>query len=321
LDPITRNFLERAAASGVKPLADMQLDEARAFMHAGQFTPYEHPSLSTEVVGIAGVTVRVVKSAVSTNAIVLYLHGGGWVLGSPDTHARIVQELALRTRATVLVPDYGLAPENRFPAALEQCYAIARAVCAKSSNAEAGNPDLVLVGDSAGGNLAAAMALLAAQRGDLAVCLQVLMCPALDPESATQSYSEFSDGFGLTAADMRWFWNTYDPDHRGRDDWRLSPTRAPKELLSKLAPALVVTAGCDVLRDEAERYAEQMWEAGATVTVVRFPGTIHNFPVIDDLRQSGSAQAALAVIAAAVADALGSTKENAGVRAGRVHQE
>lgn len=320
LDPVARDFLARSAAAGGKALANMQIDEARAFMQAGQWMLYSHPALSTEVISIAGTPVRVVRGAAASPAVVLYLHGGGWVLGSSETHAGIVQEIALRTGAAVLAPDYSLAPEYPFPAALEQCYAIARDIQAGASVPDLDGSRLAIVGDSAGGNLAAAVALLASERDGLDIRLQVLVCPAFSPEPATQSYSEFGEGFGLTAADMRWFWDQYVADAGYWSDWRLSPLQAPQRLLSKAPPALILTAGCDVLRDEAEMYAHQLWSAGGAATLVRFPGMIHNFPVIDELHDSGSTQSALALIASALTDALRSGEAETGLSSGRINR-
>ena len=308
IDAPTRAYLARAAASASKPRVEMTVDEARASMRAGQQACYGHPLLRVESMAIAGVPVRVVGPRAATKPVptVLYLHGGGWMLGSPETHAGIVQELALRTRAAFVVPDYALAPEHPFPAAFEQCYSIAEALCAGGGPTDLDARRIALAGDSAGGNLAAAIALHAAARGEMRFGLQALICPALDPEMGANSYAEFAEGFDLTAAAMRWFWMHYAGGSIGLRDSRLAPLHTQEEAFAQAPPACIVTAGCDVLRDEAEQYAERLWKAGNSAVVLRFPGTIHNFPVMDELRATPAAEAAVAAIADALTRAFAS---------------
>lgn len=302
LDTPTRAYLARAAASGGRPLVEMEIEEARAFMQAGHSARYCHPALRIESLSIAGVLVRVVRprAAGEPVPIVLYLHGGGWTLGSPDTHAGIVQELALRTGAAFIVPDYALAPEHPFPAAFHQCYAVAQTLLNGAALEGLDARRIALAGDSAGGNLAAAIALHVAINGAMRFCLQALICPALDPEPRTASYALFAEGFDLTAGAMRWFWTHYLPESAKASDPRLAPVRASDAAFAQAAPAFILAAGCDVLRDEGELYAQRLWDAGNAAALLRFPGTIHNFPIIDELRATPSGQAAVA----AVADAL-----------------
>jgi acetyl esterase/lipase len=300
----------------------MQVDEARAFMQAGQSVRYGHPALSIENMSIAGVPVRIVRPSAAAErlAVVLYLHGGGWVLGSPDTHAGIVQELALRTHAAFIVPDYALAPEHPFPAAFEQCYALARAIHGGEGPTGLDSSRFAIAGDSAGGNLAAAVALRAAERSEMSFSLQALICPALDPLRQTPSHAEFAEGFDLTTEAMGWFWAQYVPDTSVLSDPRLAPLRASRNTFAQSAPACILSAGCDVLRDEAELYASRLWDAGMSATLLRIPGTIHNFPVIDELRATPAGQAAVAAVAAALNRALSTERpEIASVPPQRIH--
>jgi acetyl esterase len=322
LDPATREYLARAAADGSKPLFEMQVDEARAFMKAGQTVRYGHPALTVESASVAGVPVRIIRPGAAADhlAVVLYLHGGGWVLGSPDTHAGIVQELALRTKAAFIVPDYALAPERPFPVAFEQCYEMARAIHGGEGPAALDSSRFALAGDSAGGNLAAAVALRAAEREDMTFRLQALICPALDPLRQTPSYTEFAEGFGLTAKSMGWFWSHYAPAPARLADPRLAPLRASHEAFAQAPPAFILSAGCDVLRDEAELYASRLWDAGTSATLLRVPGAIHNFPVIDELRATPAGQAAVAAVADALNRALSTERpEIASVPPQRIH--
>ena len=169
------------------------------------------------------------------------MHGGGWVLGGIETHARIVREVALRAEAAVVFPHYALSPEARFPVAVDQCYAAARWVQAHGSEHAIDGSRMAVAGDSAGGNLAAAVALLMVQRGGLALRLQALMCPALQASSGTSSYREFAEGLNLTREAMEWFWSQYVPDPALRYQLMTSPLQAPLADLSQVAPAVIVT--------------------------------------------------------------------------------
>jgi len=199
--------------------------------------------------------------------VVVYIHGGGWMMGTAASYEAPLTRMANRAGATVAAVEYRLAPEHRFPAALEDSLAAIRWAAA-----EFGGEPLALAGDSAGGNLAAVCARRL--RGELDVRLQALIYPVTDAALNTPSYREFSDDHGLSAASMRRFWNLY-LDGTPGDDPDASPVRADD--LAGVAPAYVLTAEEDVLRDEGEAYAAALREAGVPVELVRWPGTIHGF--------------------------------------------
>ncbi|HEX4156500.1 MAG TPA: alpha/beta hydrolase [Acidobacteriaceae bacterium] len=304
LEPVTRAYMERRLSENSKPLPQMSIVAARDYMQQSQNTPFANTSVHAEEREIAGVRSRVVRPANAVDAlpVILYLHGGGWALGAPETHARLVCSLAERAAAAVVVPEYALAPEHRYPHALEQCVSIVRAL--KKGELRGLNPARIAVaGDSAGGNLAAALALRCAEQEIASFTLQALICPVLEATPSTASYREFASGFNLDADTMQWFWAQYVEESR-RYEITASPLRASRELLARVAPAWIVTAGCDVLRDEGERYGEQLIEAGNAATVLRCAATVHNFPVIDDLQESGPAIAATAAMGEALRVAL-----------------
>lgn len=209
-----------------------------------------------------------------TTALVLFFHGGGWVICDLDTHDTVCRSLAAGSGATVLSVDYRLAPEHPFPAGLEDCYAAT--TWAVDHAAELGvDPRRVAVaGDSAGGNLAAAVTLLARDRDGPDLAYQLLVYPVLDHRLETRSYVDFAEGHNLTRAAMRWFWDLYLAGAPG-DDPLASPLRAAD--LSGLPPALIVTAGHDPLRDEGEAYVERLRVAGVEAALVRAPGLFHGF--------------------------------------------
>jgi acetyl esterase len=215
--------------------------------------------------------------------VVMFFHGGGWVLGDVKTHDRLVREIAIGVNAVVVFVSYTLAPEARYPSAVDQCYAATRYIHENDATLDIDPSRLAVVGDSSGGNLAAAVALLAAQRGGPSLRLQVLLYPVLDCDFDTPSYAAFGEGFNLDRETMKWFWNLYAPDASVRLQPLASPLRATLAELSHLPPALIVTSEYDVLRDEGEAYARKLVEAGVSVTAVRIPGTVHGFAMTDAL--------------------------------------
>ncbi len=306
LEPAARRHVQGLREEAPLAIPEMTLAAARALMRDGQTTAMEAPSVDARTEEIAGVRVWVVRPAGCEGdlPVILYLHGGGWVLGAPETHARIAQRIASMAGACVVVPDYALAPEHPYPAALDQCYAIAKQLALVLPGSGLDGRFLAVAGDSAGGNLAAAVALRAAESREIKFQLQALLCPALQVGTTTLSYQQYGFGSNLTADAMQWFWKQYVPD---ATLWALptvSPLQASQAALARVAPAWIVTAGCDVLRDEAEQYGERLIEAGNEATVLRCEGTIHNFLIIDDLQDSGPAVAATAALGQALWNAL-----------------
>ncbi len=227
--------------------------------------------------------------------LILYLHGGGWVLGTLDDFDAVARCIAARSRCAVLLPDYRLAPEDPFPAGLEDAEdALLFAGRHKSAFGAPGAP-LVLAGDSAGANLAIAAAV--ALQGRVPLRLQVLNYPVAGCELDTPSYRHYAAGFGLTRRDMEWFFEQYAP--QSRQDPRVSPLNIAN--LAGLPPALVVTAEYDVLRDEGEAFARRLAEAGIPTRLNRYDGLTHGFLRMHNLVDA--ADAALSEIAAAIAEA------------------
>ncbi|MEN8159131.1 MAG: alpha/beta hydrolase, partial [Myxococcota bacterium] len=205
----------------------------------------------------------------------VYFHGGGWVIGSIDTHDGSCRDLANRIGCVVVSVDYRLAPENPYPAAAEDCYAATKWV---SENAAAVGVDpgrIAIGGDSAGGNLTAAVALMARDRGAPALRHQLLVYPVTDADFSRPSYRENAEGYLLTTKAMEWFWGHYVPDPARRQDAYAAPLRAPD--LSGLPPAFVLTAEYDPLRDEGEALAARLEQAGVPTRLTRYEGAIHGF--------------------------------------------
>ncbi|MET8294530.1 alpha/beta hydrolase [Streptomyces sp. NPDC005180] len=252
------------------------------------------------------VRTRVVRprGATGTLPVVLYIHGAGWVFGDARTHDRLVRELAVGAHAAVVFPDYDRSPEARYPVAIEQNYTVARWITTDGTAHGLDPARIAVAGDSVGGNMSAALTLMAKERGDVRLLAQVLFYPVTDASFDTASYTDFAEGYFLRRDAMRWFWDQYTTDPAERARPTASPLRATVEQLTGLPPALVVTAEADVLRDEGEAYAARLREAGVPVTSLRVLGTIHDFVMLDALRDTHAARLAVRLATDTLREAL-----------------
>ena len=220
--------------------------------------------------------------------VIVYIHGAGWVFGGIKTHDRLMRELAVGARAAVVFPEYRLSPEAKYPTALEECYSVVQWVAECGLEHGLDPEHLAVAGDSVGGNMTAAVTLLSRERGGPVIQLQLLFYPVTDATFDTASYHQFAEGFHLRRDAMMWFWEQYTRHEGERNEITASPLRASMQQLQGLPPALVITAGADVLRDEGEAYANKLREAGVRVTAVRFQGTIHDFVMLNALATSAA---------------------------------
>ncbi|HEY3111943.1 MAG TPA: alpha/beta hydrolase [Chloroflexota bacterium] len=295
LDPQARALLDERARWGLPPHHQVTPEVARKNTLARlelqpvPIEPVERVENRT-IPGPAGeIPIRIYAPAASGPlAVLVYFHGGGWVVGNLDSHDVICRRLANQAECMVISVDYRLAPEHKFPAPLDDCFA-ATAWAAANVDQIGGDPMCLAVGgDSAGGNLAAAVALMARDRGGPELCFQLLIYPVINRDFETASYHENASGYGMVREDMIWFWQHY---LRSDEDAR-NPYAAP--LLARdvrdLPPALIITAGYDVLRDEAELYARHLREARVEVELAQYPTMIHGFfgmhPWIDEAKRA-----------------------------------
>jgi acetyl esterase/lipase len=285
--------------------------EAREVLEGVQRSPIDKPDVEIEDLTIPGgphgqIAVRQIKPAGSTGTlpVILYIHGAGWVLGSPQTHDLLVRNLAVGAQAAVVFPDYRRAPEAQYPSQTEEAYATASWIV-EHGNEHGLDPDhLAIAGDSVGGNMTIAVTLLAKYRGGPSFAAQLLYYPVTDAGMDTGSYHQFAEGYFLAAAGMVWFWDQYLPDESRRGEILASPLRASREELAGLPPALVINGEADVLRDEGEAYATKLRAAGVPVTQTRYGGIIHDFVMLHPLAGTHAAKAATAQGAAFLRDAL-----------------
>lgn len=280
------------------PLQDLPLDEFRAAVRKRSVFDADIPiaevrDFAVEEDGRA-IPVRFYRPASAHGGLVLYIHGGGWTVCDLDTHDATCRRLANASGHAVLAVDYRLAPEHPFPAAVEDCDAVVRWVGRAGETLGIDPRRLAVSGDSAGGNLATVMSLLARDRGEQNIRAQVLVVPVTEYLPDNASYRENAEGYNLTRVQMEFFFAQYVPEVWQQRDWRAFPMLAPS--LAGLPPALVITAEYDPLRDEGEAYAGRLREAGVEVTLTRYDGTLHQFLILAGVLDQG--QRAVAEIGA-----------------------
>ncbi|RUS29912.1 lipase [Jimgerdemannia flammicorona] len=288
------------ASAGTPPPDTLDVQEARAAVERSQSRDVAAPAANIVdkilPVGPSGsVLIRVVrpKGVKGILPAIVYIHGGAFIFGSIITYDRIIREIVHGTQAAVVFVEYSLAPEAQYPVAVEESYAAAKWIAGNGHKLELDEKRLAIAGDSAGGNIAAAVTILSRERNGPKFVQQVLFYPATDDSFATGSYEQFQEGYMLTRSAARRFLDMYCPDETARAQPTACPLRATKEQLAGLPQALIITAEADVLRDEGEDYARKLLEAGVKVTAVRFLGTIHGFATSNELRETQGAEAAI----------------------------
>jgi acetyl esterase len=306
LDPQAQKLVDAYTALNLKPVEESTPEEARESMRSrtAALGPFEDvAAVADHKVPVAGgeITVRVYSpGGPGPHPALVFYHGGGWVIGDLYTHDGICRSITNAAGCVVASVDYRLAPEFRYPVAAEDSYAGLRWVVDNAARLGIDTRRVAVGGDSAGGNLATVVALMARERGGPALVQQTLIYPVTNHDLDTPSYHENASGYLLTREGMRWFWRHYlARDEQGKEP-HASPLRAGS--LGGLPPALVITAGCDPLRDEGEAYAARLREAGVPVTLTRYEGIFHGF--IRMTRLHDKARAALDEIAGSLRKAF-----------------
>ncbi|MFF3158674.1 alpha/beta hydrolase [Streptomyces sp. NPDC057910] len=298
-DPHPRIY-EVPPEEGRKILSDLQSGE-----------DVERPDVDEQWVEVdAGqwgtVRTRIIKPKGATGPlpVVFYIHGAGWVFGDDKTHDRLFRELTVGAGAAGVFPVYDWAPEKGYPTQVEQNYAVGQWLRDNGADHGLDTSRVAVAGESVGGCMSAVFAQMNKDRGGLALKAQILLYPVTGPDFDTQSYHQFAEHYYLTRDGMKWFWDAYTTDEAKREEKYASPLRATLEDLEGLPPALVITAEADVLRDGGELYANKLREAGVKVTAVRISGTVHDFMLLDSLRDTPATNVARQLSVDALREAL-----------------
>jgi acetyl esterase len=311
LEPAAQAFANALAADAGPPLYTLSPGDARALLDNAQAGPIAMPHAEVERHTIPGgptgtISIVLVRPSDHNGKLpaVVYTHGGGWVHGNFGTHERLVRDLAVQTGAAYVFVEYPPSPEARFPVAIEQVYATLEWVARHGAELGLDQERIAVAGDSVGGNMTAAVTLLANERRGPRIRFQALLYPVTDASFETVSYREFADGPWLTRKAMQWFWDAYLPEVYQRAMPIASPLRAMLSELSGVPPALVITDEADVLRDEGEAYGRKLREAGVDVTAVRYEGVFHDFMMLNALSSTNATRAAITQTAHALRSAL-----------------
>ncbi len=297
LEKETERFLEEIAKVKSPPIYKLSILEARKVLDDLQSKPAAKLPVQEEEIHAGSVSIRLVRPQNQKEKlpIVMYFHGGGWILGNQHTHDRLVREIACGAEVAVAFVNYTPSPEAKYPTPIEEAYTATRYLAEHGKNFHLDPSRLAVMGDSVGGNMAAVVTLLAKERGGPKIDFQVLFYPVTDANFDTPSYREFGNGPWLTKPAMEWFWNAYEPNLANRKKHTACPLQASLDQLQHLPPALIITDENDVLRDEGEAYAHKLMQAGVTVTAVRYLGTIHDFALLNPLAQTPAARNAISL--------------------------
>lgn len=309
LEPAAQAFVE--ATANPPYLADLGPVEGRKVVDSVQDGDIPAPAADTEDLTIPGgpqgeVSVNIYRpaGASGTLPVVIFTHGAGWVFGDAHTHDRLVRELTVRSGAATVFVNYGLSPEHRYPNAIEEIYATLEWVAKEGDGQGLDSSRIAAAGDSVGGNMTAALTIMAKQRSGPRISAQLLYYPVTDASFDTDSYQQFATGYWLRRDAMQWFWGQYIADDAQHAEITASPLRASLAELAGLPPALVIVGEADVLRDEGEAYAAKLRAAGVVVTTVRYAGIVHDFVMVNALRDTQAAKAATAQGGQFLRDAL-----------------
>ena len=309
LEPAVRELADATS----KPPFVYELDyaDARKVLDDLQAKPVEKLPIDEEWIilpsSFGDARVRIIKPPGAEGRLpaIVYMHGGGWVLGNAGTHDRLVRELAVGANAALAFVEYPNSPEGRYPVAIEQGYATAQWITREGASKGLDSSRIAVAGESVGGDMAAALTLMAKERGDVKFVHAGIYYPVTDAAMDTASYDEFADGPWLTRKAMEWFWDAYIADPKQRFEITASPNQATIEQLKGLPPTLLLVDEADVLRDEGEAYAAKLRLADVPVTTVRYDGTCHDFMLLNALCETKATRAAIAQATAFLRAALG----------------
>jgi len=300
IEPSIKSFLEYQNSQEGPQIYELSVKEALEVLLSVQKIDVNILPADIEDLNISGgpngnVSIRIVrpKGIDDILPVVMYFHGGGWVLGDKNTHDRLIREITNGSNAAVVFVNYTPSPEAKYPVAIEEAYAATKYIAENGNKHNLDPSRLVAAGDSVGGNMAAVVAMMAKDRGGPDIIFQLLFYPVTDVNFDTASYQEFATDHWLSIDAMKWYWDNYLPDKEKRKEPTASPLQASLNQLKDLPPAMVINGEFDILRDEGQAYAHKLIKAGVRVTAVRYLGTIHDFVMLNPITETPATRAAI----------------------------
>jgi acetyl esterase len=303
IKPVLEPAAQQFADANAKPpqLYELPVDQGRKIVDSVQDGDIPAPPVDITDLTIGGgpsgqVSIKLFRpqGASGVLPVLLFTHGAGWVFGDAHTHGRLVAELATRAGATAVFTNYSLSPEAKYPSALEEIYAALEWIAGHGAEQGLDPARIAVAGDSVVGNMTTAITIMAKQRGGPQIAAQLLYYPVTNASFDTGSYQQFATHYWLTRQGMQWYWDQYTTDPAARAQITASPLRASLADLAGLPPAMIIVGEADPLRDEGEAYAAKLRQAGVPVTAVRYQGIIHDFVMVNAMRDTHAALAATA---------------------------
>ena len=295
----TEEFINEIESENATPLYELTPKEARDFLKNLQSKTFKKTDAGITEIDIEGVKTFVLKPQTNTEKklpAILYLHGGGWVMGDEYVFDNLIKKIANCAEAVLIFPEYTQAPEAEYPQQINEAYSVLNYIYNNSDELNIDKNKIAIMGDSAGGNMAAAITLKTKEEKGPNIKFQLLLYPVTNADMDTDSYENFSDGPWLTKKAMEYFWDAYVPNVSLRQNKYISPLHADVEDLKNLPSTLILTVENDVLRDEGEAYARKLDNAGVDVINVRINGTIHDFMMLNALSETEPVKGALKII-------------------------
>jgi acetyl esterase len=299
LEPAAQEFAD--ANANPPQLYDLPVDQGRKIVDSVQDGNIPAPPVDITDLTIKGgpsgeVSIKIFRPQGLSGdlPVLLFTHGAGWVFGDAHTHGRLVAELATRAGAAAVFTNYTLSPEAKYPTAIEEIYAVLEWIASDGAGQQLDPARIAVAGDSVGGNMTTAITIMAKQRGGPPIAAQLLYYPVTNASFDTGSYQQFATHYWLTLKGMQWYWDQYTTDPAARAQITASPLRASLEDLAGLPPAMIIVGEADPLRDEGEAYAAKLRQAGVPVTAVRYQGIVHDFVMVNAMRDTHAAKAATA---------------------------
>ena len=298
----TEEFITELEEQYNKPIYKMAPQDARIFLENLQKKNYKNIKSDTTDTKIfengTNIDIRIVRPQNNKEKLpaILYIHGGGWILGSKNTHDMLIKNLANLTKTAIIFPEYSKSPEAKYPVAMNEIYTVLKYIYENPEELNIDKTKIAIAGDSVGGNMATVTALRAKNQNGPKIAAQCLLYPVTSADMDTQSYNDFKDGPWLTKEAMNWFWNAYISDKNDLKDPYVSPLNADTEDLVEMPDTLIITDENDVLRDEGEAYAQKLDMAGVNVLNIRTNGTIHDFLMLNALSETPQAKGTLMIV-------------------------